>query len=79
MNSCYNSPSLCSLLRDSGVIVADTVHRNREHDPQLLKSKMLAEGESITAECSGIVVRKWGDERIVIHMHNSLTSQYRNK
>jgi hypothetical protein len=69
MSSCYSSPSLCSLLRDSGVIVADTVHLNRKLLPQLVKSKMLAEGEFVAAECSGIMVMKWRDERSVIHIH----------
>jgi hypothetical protein len=30
---------------------------------------MLAEGEFVTAECSGIMVIKWRGERSVVHIH----------
>jgi hypothetical protein len=58
MDSHYNSTSLCSLLRDDRVSVAGTLHLNRKHVLQLVKSKKLTKGESVTVECNRFMVLK---------------------
>jgi hypothetical protein len=61
----YNYLSPCSLLTDDGVNVTDTLHLHREHVCQLVKSETLAKGESVAAQCNGIMVMKWRDKREV--------------
>jgi hypothetical protein len=63
MDNYHNSSSPCRLLRDNGNNIADTLHLNRKHVPQLVKSKTLAKGESVTAKHSGIMGMKWSDKR----------------
>jgi hypothetical protein len=54
MDSYYNSPSLCVLLRDNGVNVARTLQLNRKHVPASVKNRKLKKGEAIAAECNGV-------------------------
>jgi hypothetical protein len=62
IDSHYNFTSPCSLLRDDWVSVADTLHLNTEHVLQLVKSKKLTKGESVTVECNRFMVVKWRDK-----------------
>jgi hypothetical protein len=62
MDSHYNSTSPCSLLRDDWVSIAGTLHLNRKHVLQLVKSKKLTKGESVTVECNRFMVMKWRDK-----------------
>jgi hypothetical protein len=65
MDSYYKSTSLCTELRDSGVSVAGTLCLNRKHAPQLVKFEKLAKGESVVAECNGMMIMEWRDKREV--------------
>jgi hypothetical protein len=67
IDSHYNSTTPCSLLRDDGVNVADTLHLNRKHVLQLVKSKKLIKRESVTVECNRFMVVKWRDNISAIH------------
>lgn len=68
MDSHYISTYVCSLLRDDQVSVAGTLHLNRKHVLQLVKSKKLTKGESVTAECNRFMVVKWRDKIRAIHI-----------
>jgi hypothetical protein len=48
-----------SLLRANGIKVTGTLRLNRKPVSQFVKSKNLAKGESVTAECYGTTVMKW--------------------
>jgi hypothetical protein len=58
MDSHYSSTSLCSLLTDDRVSVTGTLHLNRKHVLQLVKSKKLTKGESVTVEWNRFMVLK---------------------
>jgi len=68
IDSHYNSTSLCSLLSDDQVSVAGTLHLNRKHVLQLVKSKKLTKEESVTAECNRFMVVTWRDKIHAIHI-----------
>jgi hypothetical protein len=71
MDIYYNSPSLCSLLKDNVCQCRRHTPAKQEHVPQLVGSKQLAKGDSIAAECKGIMVMKWTDK-----IETSFTSMF---